>query len=143
MTPRPSISVLETPHDSTRECTGTVHFATGQVSRIFHGKNAYNLAYQWARDRRELGDPECAMRAAMVRAAKPLLFRPDRDEPDRLVARTGTAIATVNPSPAEIGWTVGLWQWTVRRIDDGKQIAGGFDATEDTARRACEWFAVP
>lgn len=69
----------------------------------------------------------------------PLTFRPDRDDPNRLVARTGNAIAIVNPSPADTGWTAGLWQWDVRRADNGQRIAGGFDTTEATARRACEW----
>ena len=71
----------------------------------------------------------------------PLTFRPDRDRPDQLTARSATAIATVNPSPAESGWTAGLWQWNVRQADSGQRIAGGFDTTEATARRACEWPA--
>ena len=53
---RPCISVLETPHE-TRECTGIVHFPSGPVSRTFHGREAYDMAYQWAAALRDLGDP--------------------------------------------------------------------------------------
>lgn len=71
----------------------------------------------------------------------PLTFRPDRDDPDRLTARTESAAAVVNPSPADSGWPAGLWQWDVRRTDNGQRIAGGFETTEATARRACEYYA--
>ena len=72
----------------------------------------------------------------------PLTFRRDRDRIDRSTARTETAIAIVNRSPAELR-RAGPWQWDVRRLDNDQRIAGGFDSSEENAKWSCGWCATP
>ena len=56
--PRPSITVSSTMPDGadSRTCTSIVHFPSGPASRTFHGREAYDMAYQWAAALRDPDD---------------------------------------------------------------------------------------